>query len=129
MTRLAVVDEKGIERVVIAAPLPDPIVNGQHFKRAGAVSGILIYDPKGNERGGYVTHDTESAGAFLTLDAEDGQVFMAYANASAKDGVTVSLDSDKHDSLELTTYEKPRIQIRQNGKIVQKIPVTAPDFR
>ena len=127
--RLAVVDEKGIERVVIAAPLPNPIVHGQRSKRAGAVSGILIYDPKGNQRGGYVTNDTESAGAFLTLDSEDSQVFMAYANARGKDGATVSLESDKRDSIALTTYEQPRIQVRQNGKIVEKIPVTAPDLR
>ena len=28
------------------------------MKRDGPVSGILIFDPKGNERGGYVTSDT-----------------------------------------------------------------------
>ena len=127
--RLAVVDENGIERVVIAAPVPDPIVHGQRLKRAGAASGILIYDPKGNERGGYLTNDTNSAGAFLTLDSEDGQVFTAYANASGKNGATVSLESDKHDSITLTTYERPRMQMKQNGKIVEKIPVKAPDVR
>jgi hypothetical protein len=56
--RLAVVDEKGTERVVIAAPLPDPIILGKRTKRDGPVSGILIFDPKGNERGGYVTSTT-----------------------------------------------------------------------
>ncbi|MGB9337115.1 MAG: hypothetical protein WCB14_19055 [Candidatus Acidiferrales bacterium] len=127
--RLAVVDDKGIERVVIAAPLPDPIVHGKRVKREGTVSGILIYDPKGDERGGYVTNDTESLGAFLSLDSEDGQVFTAYANASGKDGATVSLDSDKSNSITLTTYEQSRIQIRQNGKIVEKLPLTAPDLR
>ena len=30
--RLAVVDEKGTERVVIAAPLPDPIIQGKSVK-------------------------------------------------------------------------------------------------
>lgn len=127
--RLAVVDDKGVERVVIAAPLPDPIVHGKRFKREGAVSGVLIYDPQGNERGGYVTNDGETSGAFLTLDSEDGQVFTAYANASGKDGATVSLQSDKRDSVTLTTYEQPRIQMRQNGKIVEKIPSSAPDLR
>lgn len=127
--RLAVVDDKGVERVVIAAPLPDPIVHGKRFKREGVISGILIYDPKGDERGGYVTNDGENSGAFLTLDSEDGQVFTAYANASGKDGASVTLQSDKRDSIYLTTYEQPRIQIRQGGKIIQKIPETAPDFR
>jgi hypothetical protein len=63
------------------------------------------------------------------LDSEDGQVFTAYANASGKDGASVSLQSDKRDSINLTTYEQPRIQIRQSGKIIQKIPETAPDLR
>jgi hypothetical protein len=75
--RLAVVDEKGTERVVIAAPLPDPLIQGKRMKRDGAASGILIFDPKGNERGGYVTSDTEDLGAFITLDSESGQVFTA----------------------------------------------------
>jgi hypothetical protein len=127
--RLAVVDDKGIERVVIAAPLPDPVVHGKRFKREGALSGILIYDPKGDERGGYATNDAESSGALLTLDSEDGQVFTAYANPSGKNGATVSLESDKRDAITLTTYDQPRIQMRQNGKIIQKIPETAPDLR
>jgi hypothetical protein len=114
--RLAVVDDKGIERVVIAAPLPDPVVHGKRFKREDVVSGILIYDPKGDERGGYVTNDTESSGAFLTLDSEDSQVFTAYANASGKDGATVSLQSDKRDSITLTTYEQPRIQMSRAAR-------------
>src|ERR1700692_4551186 len=46
--RLAVVDEKGTERIVIAAPLPDPLIQGKRVKRDGPASGILIFDPKGN---------------------------------------------------------------------------------
>jgi len=48
--RLAVVDEKGTEACVISAPLPEPIINGKRKKRDSPVSGMLIYDPKGNER-------------------------------------------------------------------------------
>jgi len=44
--RLAVVDEKGTERVVISAPLPEPMINGKRGKRDGPVSGMLIFDPK-----------------------------------------------------------------------------------
>src|SRR6202795_1487583 len=81
--RLAVVDDKGTERVVIAAPLPDPIIQGTRVKRDGPVSGMLIFDPKGNERGGYVTSDTGDLAAFLTLRSEPDQVFTAYANANS----------------------------------------------
>ena len=51
--RLAVVDEKGTERVIIAAPLPDPMVQGKRTPRAGPIAGILIQDPNGNERGAF----------------------------------------------------------------------------
>src|ERR1700678_4287394 len=68
--RLAVVDEKGTERVVISAPLPEPIIKGKREKRDSPVSGMLIYDPKGNERG-YVTSDGGDLAALLTLDSEN----------------------------------------------------------
>jgi hypothetical protein len=42
--RLAVVDEKGTERVVIAAPLPDPLIQGKRMKRDGPASGIANSD-------------------------------------------------------------------------------------
>lgn len=63
---ISVVDARGVERVRIAAPLPDPIMLGRRFARGESVSGILIYDSEGNERGGYVTD--ESRNAALTLD-------------------------------------------------------------
>jgi hypothetical protein len=67
LRELVIVDSMGTPRVRIAAPLPDPIMLGKRFNRGGAVSGIIIYDGEGNERGGYVTGD-ESRGAALTLD-------------------------------------------------------------
>ena len=67
LRELVIVDANGTPRVRIAAPLPDPIMLGKRFKRGDPVSGILIYDAEGNERGGYVTGDG-SRGAALTLD-------------------------------------------------------------
>ena len=63
---LSIVDGRGVERLRIAAPLPDPIMLGRRFERGEAVSGILIFDSEGNERGGYITD--ESRNAALTLD-------------------------------------------------------------
>jgi hypothetical protein len=63
---LSIVDGRGIERVRIAAPLPDPIMLGRRFDRGESVSGILIFDSEGNERGGYITDETRNAA--LTLD-------------------------------------------------------------
>ena len=123
--RLAVVDEKGTERVVIAAPLPDPIIQGKRVKRDGPASGILIFDPKGNERGGYVTSDTGDLGAFITLDSEHDQVFTAYANADS--GATVWVTNEKHDAVAFGTHQQPVLEIVQNKKVIYKNPPNAPD--
>ena len=44
---LVVVDDKGVERVRIGAPLPDPVGNGRRVPRQGVVSGMLIFDAEG----------------------------------------------------------------------------------
>jgi len=125
--RLAIVDEKGTERVVIAAPLPDPIVMGKRVKRDGPASGILIYDPKGNERGGYVTSDTQDLAALLTLDSEHGQVFTAYANAES--GATVWVTNEENDAVAFSTNKQPVLEIIQNKKVVYKRPPNAADLK
>lgn len=124
--RLAVVDAKGTERVVIAAPLPDPIIQGKQVKRDAPVSGMLIYDPNGNERGGYVTSDTGKLGAFLSLDTETGQVFTAYANQQS--GATVWASNEKHDSVAFSTFQQPRLEVIRNRKVIFKQPPDAPDL-
>jgi hypothetical protein len=124
--RIAVVDEKGTERVVIAAPLPDPIIQGKRVKRDGPVSGMLIFDPKGNERGGYVTSDSGDLAAFLTLDSERDQVFTAYANADS--GATVWVANEKHDAIALSTHKRPVFEIVENKKVIYKRPSRAPDL-
>ena len=63
---IVVVDANGTPRVRIAAPLPDPIMLGKRSKRGGDVSGVLLYDAEGNERGGYVTDEERNVA--LTLD-------------------------------------------------------------
>jgi hypothetical protein len=124
--RLAVVDDKGTERVVIAAPLPDPIIQGTRVKRDGPVSGMLIFDPKGNERGGYVTSDTGDLAAFITLDSERDQVFTAYANADH--GAAVWVSNDQHDAIAFSTHKQPVLEIVQDKKIIYKQPPNAPDL-
>jgi hypothetical protein len=126
--RLAVVDEKGTERIVIAAPLPDPVVQGQRVKRNGTISGVAIYDREGNERGGYGTSDG-GAGALLTLDSTNGEVFKVVGNPDPKDGSTLFLFNGEHDGVVLTTFSQPRMEMVQNRKIIYKNPSDAPDIR
>lgn len=76
---LIVVDRRGTERVWIGAPLPDPVLLGQRSKRGDPVSGILIFDAEGNERGGYVTGDS-TRDAALTLDEVGRAAVVLYTD-------------------------------------------------
>ena len=88
--QLHVVDENGVERVRIGAPLPDPIVHGKRTKRDGPISGVLIFDRTGTERGGYATDDEADGNAVITLDdghGEDQLTIVSYALKGAELGL------------------------------------------
>jgi len=125
--RLAVVDEKGTERVVISARLPEPMINGKREKRDGPASGMLIYDPKGNERSGYVTSDGGDLAALLALDSENEQVFTAYANAGS--GATVWVANEKHQNVVMSTHNTAVLEITNGRKVVYKQPPGAADLK
>lgn len=73
---IVIVDSLGIERVVIGAHLPNPnFSNGYRVAargKLGSVSGVMLFDHEGQERGGYVTDD-DYGNAFLTLDSKTQQ--------------------------------------------------------
>ncbi|MBC2838602.1 hypothetical protein [Robiginitalea sp. SC105] len=81
---LVVTDSSGVERVIIGANLPDPQGHGNRFSRGGSVSGIILYDSEGQERGGYVT-DNDYGNIFLTLDSKTSQraLFIAEPQGAA----------------------------------------------
>lgn len=77
---LIIEDVHGVERVRLGAPLPDPMgADGVRHTRQGVISGMLISDAKGTERGGYVTADASDE-AFFTLDSRKGQEVLFLAN-------------------------------------------------
>ncbi len=68
--QLVIVDAKGTDRVVIAAPVPDPQVMGKRVSRRTAGTGVQINDASGNERGGLAMLDD---GSFVVgIDDERG---------------------------------------------------------
>jgi len=111
---LIVVDDKGVQRVRIGAPLPDPIVNGRNVPRQGVVSGILIYDADGDERGGYVT---EAHGdAMLTLDAKGRQQTIFIANRDGGANLSVWSGNNRNDNyVSVQAVPNPRIEIKQGA--------------
>ena len=86
--RITVVDAKGTERVWIGAPVPDPINQGRRVPRNGAVSGMIVLDAKGNERGGFVTSDP-GGGVFIGLDSEQRQEALFLVNAEGGGHVSI----------------------------------------
>jgi hypothetical protein len=110
---LTVVDEHGIERVKIAAPLPDPITLGKRGRRDDSISGILIYDSRGNERGGYAT-DNSVGNAFLTLDSDRMQAvtLVAYPGGGAECGI----QNEKKDAVALSAVDDgPKVKLIRGG--------------
>lgn len=69
---LVVVDEKGLERVRIGAPIAGPNNSGLPVWRV-PVSGIVLYGPDGKGRAGFVSTDTKSSHVCLRMYAEGSQ--------------------------------------------------------
>jgi hypothetical protein len=69
--RIDVVDDKGVVRLMIAAPTPDPVIGGKAYHRAFPVSGIVLFDDKGGERGGFGVADVPGSAPVLALDHDN----------------------------------------------------------
>lgn len=107
-------------RVRIAAPLPEPIIMGKERKRDDSISGILLYDALGNERGGYVT-DNSVGNAFLTLDSAIGQevTLVAYPKGGAEFGMN---DDEKNKVVMSALKSGPRFRLIRGATAVVDLP-------
>jgi len=117
---LVIVDAHGTPRVRIAAPVPEPITMGTRRTRDDSVSGVMLYDALGNERGGYVT-DNSVGNAFLTLDSNIGQdvTLVAYPNGGAELGLN---DDAKNKVAFAALKSGPRMLMISNGANVFQQP-------
>lgn len=66
--RIDIVDEEGVIRMTLAADTPAPIIDGIQYRRAFNVSGVILYDENGSERGGFGVADVPGGMAVLALD-------------------------------------------------------------
>jgi hypothetical protein len=94
--RIDIVDENGVIRMTLAAPTPAPIMDGIQYKRTFPVSGLILYDKDGSERGGFAVADVEGTATVLAQD---------HANADAI-GWRVSPDG----SVKFLINERPPMQ-------------------
>jgi hypothetical protein len=49
---LSIVDSKGVVRLILGAPLPNPVIEGKTKERRAPATGIIFNDAAANERGG-----------------------------------------------------------------------------
>lgn len=117
---LVVEDGNHRERLRLGAPLPDPMIHGARYKRQGAISGLIISDAEGNERGGYVTSD-QYGEAFLSLDSEDEQQVLFLANP--KGGVNLDIHDSKGNEAQLTVFpDGPKFKMKKMKVTVAELP-------
>ncbi len=114
--QVVVLDPSGTPRAVLGAPLPEPIMMGKRFRRRGDVSGLMLYDSEGNERGGYVTGDS-GRGAALTLDEINRAAVHLGVNERGEMHLTMSNGQGHWSGMGIT----PRgsyMQLGTAGKVV-----------
>lgn len=118
--QLTIVDEKGTDRLVLGAPLPNPVVNGRRVPRSGAISGMVVLDANGNERGGFATGDA-SAEAFIGLDSEKSQEVLLLANPDGGSHLSIS-DGNRNLARLGVLGGKPTLVVQQGGKKIFEQP-------
>ena len=122
---LVVVDDHGVERVRIAANLPDPVIRGKRVSRGDPATGVMLYDKTGQERGGYVTFERGNQIA-LTLDNTDVQ--SALFVAPPEGGSALRLWHGKDEITLRADEDGPRVTAVENGHVTyQEPPITAPE--
>ncbi len=70
--KLVILDENNRERIVLAAPIPDPMINGKTLRRKTQVTaGVQFKDGNGTERGGIAA--LADGGFLFGIDDESGK--------------------------------------------------------
>lgn len=118
---VVVVDTLGIERVIVGSHLPDPNFSFGYRTlsrgKGGSVSGVMLYDHEGQERGGYVTDDGYG-NAFLTLDSKMEQHVLLLAEPQG--GATLRLWDKNQNQINLgVSEEDASIQLTRNKQPVK----------
>lgn len=89
--RLALVDENGIERLVLTTSSSQVQINGKIYQRRSPASGIILNNAKGDEVGGIAMLDDGTASFTLDGYSKDGANERAslYVFPDGKSGVIV----------------------------------------
>jgi hypothetical protein len=119
---VVIVDSLGIERVIIGSHLPEPnFATGHRIKargKTGSISGIMLYDAEGQERGGYVTDDYYG-NIFLTLDSKTSQHFLMVAEPQGAAAIQLWSRDGKNKVSIFTDDDDADIELKKNNKPVK----------
>ena len=116
---VVVEDQNGRERVRLGATVSDALSQGVRRKRVAPVSGVLISDAAGNERGGFTTNDLGEA--FIGLDSETEQQVLLLANP--KGGVHLDLFDSKGNEADIAVFPNgPRVVLKKEKTTVLTLP-------
>jgi hypothetical protein len=130
LRRLDIIDQHGVSRVILAAPVPEPMVLGKQHHRDGPASGVIIADATGTERGGYVTADGY-ANAMLTLDSQGLQtaLLLAEPNGDTYFRIWKRDNQAVTGSLTMGVSDNPFFNKKQNGNSIFSAPMDNPQSR
>jgi len=121
---IAVVDEHGVVRARLGGNLPDAMSrSGRPIPRGDRVAGLLIYDDRGAERGGYVTFE-KSGIAALTLDSRGPQVAIFAADSSPGNGAGLRVWTGKSWAEIKADSGGPHVSAGRDGRVVFFEPAT-----
>ena len=122
---LDIVDEKGRERIVIAAPLPEPLVDGKVGHRVRPISAAVQFKAaNGNEQGGIAMSDDGTM--LVGIDDERGHE-RAHLYYIPKRGSGVALTGENGTQLAMLSIPSggadPTLSITDKaGKVILQLP-------
>jgi hypothetical protein len=112
--KLVVVDKNRVERIHLDPESADVRVFGKVFKRRSAASGLVLFNPKGDETGGFVVLEDGTVSA--TIDSYDGEkVSERVSMFHMGDGESGFLVKDIDNQMRM------RAQLNKNGAFELKI--------
>lgn len=112
---IVLLDSMGVERAILGSHLPDPSFHGYRVSRGerASVSGLMLFDSEGQERGGYVTDD-DYGNIFLTLDSKTSQ--QALFIAEPQGGSTIQVWGRNGNKISMGAYDDTvAVDITLNG--------------
>ncbi|PTL81109.1 hypothetical protein DAT35_23545 [Vitiosangium sp. GDMCC 1.1324] len=124
--RLAIVDDKGVERLVLEADSTEVRIDGKVQKVKKARHGLILFNANGDEVGGMSTIDGE--GSAIILDGymgndvservgfvvkPDGSAYLFVNDGQRQERVHLGVDEARNTSFKLLDgQEQPRVDAR-----------------